>query len=309
MGLTNFPNGVSSFGMPVLGSGGIMTTGNVFFVDSGAAKGKDSADRGSSETPFLTLDYAVGRCTANNGDVIFVMPGHAENLAADSAVDIDVAGITVVGLGSGAARPTFTFITAVTADFKLAAASTRIYNLLFKGGIDALTGPIEVTGADCLLKDCEWQDSTGQATDVIVTVADADRLTIDGWRHIGAAAAGGASAIALIGADDCTLTNCEIYGNFSVSAIDFRTTLSARARIHDCQIWTENAADLCIKDTVTASTGVMGPNIMMVLQDNAANITEAITGPTFFLNVIGVHVVNNDDEASIALNWTAATDA
>ena len=39
MGLTNFPNGVSSFGVPILGGGTIFTTGSIFFVDSTTTAG------------------------------------------------------------------------------------------------------------------------------------------------------------------------------------------------------------------------------------------------------------------------------
>ena len=151
------------------------TTGKIFYVDSGAAGAGNGPGGGlTSQSPFATLDYAVGQCTANNGDVIYLMPGHAETIIADSGVDIDVAGITVIGLGLGAARPTFTFTTAVTADFKLAAASTVVVNVLFLGGLDATTGVIEISAADCALIDTEYRDVTGQATDVIITTAAAD---------------------------------------------------------------------------------------------------------------------------------------
>lgn len=283
------------------------TTGNVYYVDSGS--GNDSGDGTTSSAPFATLDYAVGKCTASNGDVIVLMPGHAETITADSGVDIDVAGITVLGLGYGAARPTFTFTTAVTADFKLAAASTVVSNVLFIGGIDATTGVIEVSAADCALLNTEYRDSTGQATDVIVTTADADRLLIDGHRHIGAAGDGGDTAVVVVGCDDVTIRNCEFYGNFDLGAIECRTTAAVRLRVHDCQIWTEGAEDLCILDTITGSTGLIGPNVFMMLQDDAANITEAITGATFTVFDVGVHVANAANQKSLAINWTAAADA
>lgn len=282
--------------------------GNIWFVDSGSGTGADSAGYGKNpDAPFLTLDYAIGQCEASNGDVIYVMPGHAEDLDADSAVDVDVAGITIIGLGHGAARPTFN-ATAVAGDFKLAAASTVIKNLLFTGGIDATTGIIEVSAADCAIIDCEYRDVTGQATDVLITTANADRLLIDGFKVIGAAAAGANSAIALVGADDCEIRNCFLYGNFAVGAIDLRTTASSRVNIHDCKIWTENAADIAIVDTITASTGWIGPNLQIMLQDNAANITTAVTGATFQL-VDPVYVCNLAGEKAMLIDWTASTNA
>jgi hypothetical protein len=234
------------------------------------------------------------------------MPGHAENLPLDSSVDIDVAGVTVIGLGSGAARPTFT-ATAIAGDFKLAAASITIKNLLFLSGIDATTGLLEVSGADCKVLNCEIRDSVDQATDYLITVNNADRLLIDGLKVNGAAAAGANSAIALVGADDVEVRNCYIYGNFAVGAIDCRGTASLRVNIHDCKMWTENAADIGIVDTISGSTGFIGPNLYIMLQDDAQNVTTAVTGATFFV-MPPVYVTNAPNEQALLLNWTAVTD-
>jgi len=235
------------------------------------------------------------------------MPGHAESLAADSAVDVDVVGVTIIGLGSGSARPTFT-ATAIAGDFKLAAASGRIENLLFLSGVDATTGMLEITGADCVVRNCEFRDSVDQATDCLITVDGSDRLLIEDCKWIMAAAAGANSAIALVGSDDCEIRNCYIYGNFAVGAIDLRTTLSARVNIHDCKIWTQNGADIAIVDTITSSTGFVGPNLQIMLQDNAANITTAVTGATFQM-IDPVYICNLVNEKAMLSNWTASTHA
>jgi hypothetical protein len=235
------------------------------------------------------------------------MPGHTEALDADSAVDIDVPGITVIGLGFGTERPTFT-ATAEAGDFKLAAMSTHIENLLFLSGIDATTGMVEVSAANCVIRNCEFRDSVDQATDCLITTAAANFLLIEDCKFYMAAGAGANSAIALVGADDCEIRNCYIYGNFAVGAINLRTTLSPRINIHDCTIWTENAADICVMMTIANCTGFVGPNMYLVLQDDAANITEAVTGNT--LQIIDpVYVVNAANEKGMLINWTASTDA
>ena len=77
-------------------------------------------------------------------------------------------------------------------------------------------------------------------------------------------------------------------------------------RVHDVQVWTEGSEDLAVLDTVTGSTGIMGPNIFMILQDDASNITEAITGATFYVIDHGVHVVNAANQKSLAIDWTAS---
>jgi hypothetical protein len=72
MALTNFPNGITSFGVPVLGNiGGIPLTGTYYFVNP--ATGSDAYDGTSPETPFATLPAAYNATTAGNNDVIVLI--------------------------------------------------------------------------------------------------------------------------------------------------------------------------------------------------------------------------------------------
>lgn len=310
MGLTNFPHGISSFGVPVLGSGPVFTTGNVYFVDSGSGTAADDTAHGTKERPFSTIDYATGRCTANNGDYVIVMPGHTETVTAAAGLALDVAGVTYIGIGKGSDRPTISFTTVVGADMDVDAANVTMANFLFTGGIDALTGPIDVNAADFGLLGCETKDVTGQATDFIVTDANADRLYIDGWVHRGASAAGADTAITIVGGDGAVIKNFWIDGNFAVSAIENVTTAATNLSIYGDRpsyLRTRNAADVVVTLVATA-TGNVGPNLYARLQDNAANITEAFVGADMqFFQPIGI--VNLDGESSIQTNITASTDA
>jgi len=125
---SSFPNGfthgVTIKGTPILN----VHSRRVFWVDSNGAGNKN----GSYKSPVQTLDAAANLCVANRGDIIMIKAGHSESLTADSAVDLDVAGVTVIGLGNGEDRPVFTFTTATAADFKIAAANVAIQNLVFK---------------------------------------------------------------------------------------------------------------------------------------------------------------------------------
>ncbi len=128
MGITPFPHGISSFGMPVLGSGGVLTTGNIFFVDSDTTYGSNS---NSGETPtdaFATLAYAISKCTASNGDIIFVKEGHAETITTQIAANI--AGVTVIGLGESDKRPTFTVSSSVRMLY-VTGTDCKFYNIKF----------------------------------------------------------------------------------------------------------------------------------------------------------------------------------
>lgn len=69
--LTNFPNGITSFGVPVLGTiGGLPFTGNYYFVDP--VNGADGND-GTPELPLKTLYGALAKCTAGNNDVVVLV--------------------------------------------------------------------------------------------------------------------------------------------------------------------------------------------------------------------------------------------
>lgn len=126
---TNFPNGVSSQGMPVLAGTIPATTGTYLFVSS--TVGADTATGRDKQHPLATLAAAILKCTANKGDVIVLMPGHAETVLNATAFNLSVAGVRIVGLGAGLLRPTFTFTTATTATITVSAANCGIDNCVF----------------------------------------------------------------------------------------------------------------------------------------------------------------------------------
>ena len=75
MALTNFPNGITSFGVPVLGNiGGIPFSGNYYFVDP--VNGADG-NEGSADYPLATLYAAINRAVSGNNDVIVLMSNGA----------------------------------------------------------------------------------------------------------------------------------------------------------------------------------------------------------------------------------------
>jgi hypothetical protein len=311
MPLTNYPFGVSSFGIPVIGAGNILTTGNVFFVSSTSPLKSDTPTAGRDlATPFATIDYAIGQCTANNGDYIIVEPLHVETVSAAAGVALDVAGVTIVGVGQGSNRPTVNFTTSTAASFRVTAANCAVRNVLFVGAIDALASPIQIQAADFVLDQCETRDTAGsaQATVWILTTAAANRLRITNHVHDGDTAAGTGAWLAIVGGDGIVVDGLRCDGNFSVGGIDIRTTATTDLEVRNVMFRTRNAADIFLVDTITGSTGMIGPSLYLRLQDNAANITEAITGATFVL-FGDILVVNAAGEQAMAINTTASTDA
>lgn len=321
-GITPFPGGVSSFGMPILpGVGGNVYSGDVFWVDSGHTQATDGAGGGTKDQPFATIDFAVGQCTANNSDLIIVMPGHVETVSAAAGLDLDVEGITILGIGKGSDRPTIQFTSTTTADMDIDARNVTVINMLFEARVAGLANPIDLNNCtDTSLFNIETRDvadangvGIGSATNFITTSANSDRLLIDGWVHRGTNTTGSRSplaALALTGGDDITIRNFNIYGNFDVAGIMATVTSCTRLRIEGgdgSYIWTENGTDTAI--AVVGSTGYIGPNITMILEDNAANLTEAATGTSMFY-IHPLPVVNAvNEQSATSTNRTPSLDA
>lgn len=122
---------------------GVSFGGAIFYVSS--VSGANGNDGSSTETPLATLDYAIGLTTASRGDIIALMPGHAETTTAIAA---DVAGIRIVGLGAGRNRPTLTATAAATDLLNVSAANVYIENVRLVGAASACTALLDVAGDD-----------------------------------------------------------------------------------------------------------------------------------------------------------------
>lgn len=157
-------------------------TGTRFFVHSGT--GTNAAGGGfSPDVPLASIDYAVGLCTANKGDVIYVMPGHAETVSAAAGLDLDVAGITIIGIGTGSLQPTVTLDTANTADIDVDAANITVENIRFHANFLDIAAAIDVNADDFTLRRCRFTEE-GADLNAKIWVQDAaaagsDRITIE----------------------------------------------------------------------------------------------------------------------------------
>ena len=244
--------------------------GDIYFVHSGT--GTDGAGYGQNpDSPLATIDYAIGLCTASKGDVIYVLPGHAESIAAAAGIDCDVIGISIIGLGSGTLKPTVTFITADTADVDIDAANVTIRNIRFVTNIASLAAPIDVNAAGFTLEDCEFlgndaADETNLIT--VITDAAANDMTIRRCRFMylntvdaTPVTTTSTECIRLVGADRAVIEDNYISGDFTTSAINGITTASKEISINRNQIHniaTENIAGVI--DLVAACNGVIGHN-------------------------------------------------
>lgn len=209
------------------------TTGNIFFVDSGAASGGNGL---SPEAAVTTIDAAINLCTASNGDIIVVMEGHAESITGAAGIALDVAGVTIVGLGRGRNRPVITFTTAAGASFDISAASCHVENLALVCGIDDQTAMVNITAADCAIRGCEFMlESASADAEIGVLVGDAgDRFRIsecDFWATAGSTDVAG--AISFGAADNGIIERCNFTGFFGTSGAILNSAAAVNGVIRD----------------------------------------------------------------------------
>lgn len=198
------------------------TTGNIWFVDSGAASGGNGL---SPEGAVTTLAAANTLATANNGDIIIGMEGHAETITAAAGATITKAGVRFIGLGVGRNRPTFTFTTDAAASFDITAANVHVQGVVLINGIASQTAMLNVTAAGVALRDCEVQVSDGTTAAVlgVLTSDAADRLIIDGCHFHGVNAV--TAAIRIVGADYVVVKNNLVTGLYATTgAVEQVTT-------------------------------------------------------------------------------------
>jgi len=254
--MSMYPNGfnygVSVRGVPILNTYG----GMVYWVDSVA--GSDG-NKGTFDQPFASIDYAVGRCTANNGDIIIAKPGHIETVTAAGGLDLDVADITIIFQGQGTNQAYVTFTTDADADMDVDAANITLINPKFVAGIDSLTGPIDVNSTDFTIINGEWHDATDVETeDCIIATAGATRLCIDGWKfyHGTETDTQKDSHIQLNGCDDIVLRNIDIEGNFNVGNIENVTDEVLNARFENMTLKNFNTTPKPAIFLDAAATGI-----------------------------------------------------
>lgn len=158
---------------------------------------------------YNTVDAAIGACTASQGDVVYVMPGHTETISAAGGVTADIAGVSIIGLGNGSDRPTFTF-SATTSTFVVSAANVLFKNLVITSSVNELVKVFNITGAYCTIDAVDVKDG-GSAKEIIqfaLTTNAADWLTIQNCTHFQLTAAASAQLwIALVGTEGARILN------------------------------------------------------------------------------------------------------
>ena len=272
-----------------------MGTGNRFFVCS--VTGTDAAGYGNSpDSPVATIAYALTLCTASKGDIIFVMPGHAETIATAGGLTLNVAGVQLIGLGNGSIRPTLT-LSATASTIAISAANVALKNLIITTSVDAVVKVFNVTGANCTLDGVDFRETAAcSCLQFILTAATATDLTVKNcaWVNTATQSASAQQWILLVGADRFRCENCFASLNGVAAGangvIVGATTASKDVVILRNHFQTVGSTSAVPISLLAASTGLVADNFV-------ASAKTAIAGSVAIANAYArnnyaCHVVN-----------------
>lgn len=298
----SFPNSAFSYTV-----GDRYTTGDVYFLDSGATNASDGNDGRSPDKPLATLNGALDKVTANQGDIIFVMPGHTESsITTTTGIQVDVPGISIIGLGNGNLRPKFQ-IDGTSGRFLVDSGSGNLYmeNLRVTASVSAVVRGMEINADNVEVRKFRFDyDSSGDDFLMTVRAHTNNDITIADCEFIAQDAAGAAQAIRLNAADNVRIENNNFFGDWSAAVIQNDSSVCENLLIKGNYITnTDSVASANAIDLNAASTGLIAYN--SIGSDFTGDISGVIDPGACFC--IENYVCNNIDETGIVVPTTAST--
>lgn len=274
MSLTNFPNGITSFGCPILPSAAPdVATGSVFFVHSGT--GSDNNDGKTKDAPLATVARAIVLCTASKGDIVYAMPGHAETLAAaGNLFDISKAGVKVVGIGVGTLMPTFTLEHA-DATINISGADCKLSSVRVVSNVaDVKVGvTLAATSDGSIVEDCVFRDSAANKEFLVcisvIAAANGCKILRNDFRTT--AAAGTNNAILTAAVTDLQVIGNTAHGKYATGVMLGSAALVYALIADNIFVNAEAAIGIALH---TSSTGVLARNCL----GGTTSIAAALTG-------------------------------
>ncbi len=302
MAYTNFPDGASSFGVPLIGGvGGLPFNGNWFFCD--AASGSDGND-GTAGSPLASIDRAHTLATAGNNDVIVIM-GDGSTTATQRLTSTLVwsknathlIGVTAPCMESQRARIS-----------TLTTATTNINPLM------------TISASGCMFANFSFFQGVGQsstAEQLLNITGDRNyfwNVQFGGMGHANGAAQAGSYIIKFTDGDENTFEHCSIgletIQRTAANSSVLVSTGSQRNIFRDCQFPMASGSTVPLYIDASESNALNGSSMTFWRCSfrNLMNITGAVQpAVTASVNASVNGTVYFDQCSTAAAKWAAAT--
>ena len=308
-----------------------ISSGNTFYVDSNAANAANSGASGQGESwlnAYATVNYAISQCSNEGKDVILVAGNHAETITDTSTTSssgsttgvfcVDKAGVSIIGMGTGTSRPTFTLSTATDATLEVRAADVTLKNLIVVSNLVDIAVGITVANATdgTIIEGCALRDGGTIILEMVLGVsitAASDDVTIRGCEFITTAGGSGTlSAIKTVGAASRLKIYDNVFmGDWNAQVMDLDAAKITDLVIRDNIINSLDSAGVAI-DTHSTSTGVItGNTIHTGSEANAIIAAACLVGPNYVTHIEGeLGRISNPSQSYTATktytDWTEA---
>ena len=164
--------------------------GNDWYVNSASTATSNSGDGATPAAAKTTLAAALA--LTSSGDRIYIAPGHAETVSAAAYLTWSQSGVTVIGLGVGANRPTFTF-SATASQIIISGSNNILSNIRVTSSIDEVVLMFSVTGSNVILDRVDHFETTSCQTIAFVAFTTGTDCAVQNCQHYQATAAAAAS--------------------------------------------------------------------------------------------------------------------
>lgn len=303
MGLTNFPQGISSFGIPVLPGG--LYFDRILWVNSAyGAAGNPGTPNAPLASVFGTTGAwakAVSGAGTNGlsaGTLVIAMKGSTETIsAADFGSDLGAnKRVYVVGQGDEVDRPTWTWSAAASTlllDTDSLVLDNLNLNLEPGAGTITVAAPMTISGNGCGLRRCKIRGGTDASNLVTVGITiTGDDCFLEQVTYYAATAAEATTHLRLTSADRLRVRDLYLFAATSavgVGSVQFLTTASLAIDWQDFAIANNKAASTAAVTGMAGVTGFVRKGQLHVLANTAGELTTAWgTKASVQFNAVGV---------------------
>ena len=245
------------------------------------------------------------------------MPGHAETLSAADAVDIDVAGVRVIGLGRGALMPTFTYDNSA-GEFVIGADNVRIENLRFVPSVTGITHAVnvEATFDHAEIVNCRFETGEAATTDeflICISVGTTANYGLIQGCYLDQGLAGAATGISLATPQYWVIQDNFVMGDYSTACLATITGAGVLCQLRNnvfingepgalntVEVFTQSAAG-----TWFVSGNIFATDIATNLSLMFTNFTSTINGGNLYTDDSSMALSAVDRSAAIPVSADA----